>query len=189
VLREGSYDSLARMGVNNRLSSVRQVSNRSERADTSPEPLSDPGYDYRRRSNERVYEAPVTSVRAVLGSAEQRCWVEREQVDSRRGDRNVGGGIVGALIGGVIGHQIGSGRGQSVATVGGAVAGAAIGSNQGRGTVGGSDRDVRRCETTSDGTPEYWDVTYNYRNVEHRVQMTAPPGRTIYVNRNGEPRQ
>jgi hypothetical protein len=29
----------------------------------------------------------------------------------------------------------------------------------------------------------------NDRDVEHRVQMTAPPGRTILVNRDGEPRQ
>jgi uncharacterized protein YcfJ len=37
--------------------------------------------------------------------------------------------------------------------------------------------------------PEYWDVTYNFRGLEHRVQMTAPPGRTIAVNGNGVPRQ
>jgi hypothetical protein len=58
-----------------------------------PEPLPAPTYEYRRRPNERVYEAKVTSVRAVMGEP------------------------------------------------------------------------------------------------EHRVQMSAPPGRTIYVNRDGEPRQ
>jgi hypothetical protein len=31
-------------------------------------------------------------------------------------------------------------------------------------------------------------VTYLFRGVEHRAQMTSPPGRTITVNRNGEPR-
>ena len=50
-------------------------------------------------------------------------------------------------------------------------------------------RDVRRCETTMSGSPAYWDVRYKHRGIEHRVQMTAPPGRTIYVNRDGEPRQ
>ena len=76
---------------------------------TRPEPLDQPAYDYRRRTDERVFDAPVTSVHAVLGRAEQRCWVEREQVQEDRGGRNVGGGIVGALIGGIIGHQIGGG--------------------------------------------------------------------------------
>jgi uncharacterized protein YcfJ len=128
--------------------------------------LDQPGYDYRRRTDERVFDAPVTSVHAVLGRAEQRCWVEREQVQEDRGGRNVGGGIVGALIGGIIGHQIGGGSGKDIATVGGAVAGAAIGSNQGRDSGGES-----------------------IRNVEHRIQMTSAPGRTIVVNRDGEPRQ
>jgi uncharacterized protein YcfJ len=186
VLREGNYDSLKRLGVNNRLSSARRVSN-DRRYDNSPEPLPAADYAYRRRPNERVYEARVTSVRAVVGRPEQRCWMEREQVE-KRGDRNVGGAIIGGVIGGILGHQIGSGSGQDIATAGGAVAGAAIGSNAGRGRDDYS-RDVQRCETVQNGEPEYWDVRYNYRNVEHRVQMSAPPGRTIYVNRNGEPRQ
>lgn len=188
VLREGSYDSLKRMGVNNRLSSVRKVSTRSGYDNSrAPEPLAAPGYEYRRRPNERVYEARVTSVRAVMGQPEQRCWVEREQVVDK-GNRNVAGGIIGGVIGGVLGHQIGGGTGKDIATAGGAVAGAVVGSNVGRDKDVYS-RDVRRCENTQSGTPDYWDVTYDYRNVTHRVQMTAPPGRTIYVNRQGEPRQ
>jgi len=189
VLRQGSYDSLKRMGVNDRISSARRVSDQGRYDNEAPEPLAAPNYDYRRRPNERVYEARVTSVRAVVSDANQRCWLEREQVETGRGDRNVGGGIVGAIIGGVLGHQIGSGSGRDLATVGGVVAGAAIGSNQGRGGSDRYDRDVRRCETSVNADPEYWDVTYKYRGVEHRVQMTAPPGRTIYVNRKGEPRQ
>ena len=47
---------------------------------------------------------------------------------------------------------------------------------------------MRRCENVAGQTPQYWDVTYNYQGVEHRVQMTTPPGPTITVNRNGEPR-
>jgi uncharacterized protein YcfJ len=190
VLRPGSYDSLSRLGVDNRLSSVRRISDRRDNddRDQGPEPLPAPDYEYRRRPSERVYQAPVTSVHAVVGRAEQRCWVEREQVE-QGGGRNVGGGIVGALIGGVIGHQIGGGRGKELATVGGAVAGAAIGSNQGRSSSETVGRDVRHCETASSGPPEYWDVEYSFRNVDHRIQMTAPPGRSIAVNQNGEPRQ
>jgi uncharacterized protein YcfJ len=48
---------------------------------------------------------------------------------------------------------------------------------------------VRRCENTVGGTPAYWDVTYNYRGQDHQVQMSAAPGATISVNRDGEPRQ
>ncbi len=116
--------------------------------------------------------------------------MEREQVgDAGRGDRNVGGAVLGAIIGGVLGHQVGGGRGQDVATAGGAVAGAVIGSNAGRDGGGTYSRDVRRCENVANATPEYWDVTYEFRGVEHRVQMSAPPGRTISVNNQGLPRQ
>jgi uncharacterized protein YcfJ len=188
ILREGSYDSLKRMGVNNELSSARRIgSDRDRRYDDyyEPEPLPAATYEYRRRPNERVYEARVTSVRAVMGEPERRCWVEREVVE-RRGGPNVAGGIIGGVIGGVLGHQIG--KGKDIATAGGAVAGAAVGANVNRGRDD-YGRDVERCETTTSGTPEYWDVRYKYRGVEHRVQMSAAPGRTIYVNRDGEPRQ
>ncbi|MDR7093724.1 glycine zipper 2TM domain-containing protein [Hydrogenophaga laconesensis] len=142
-----------------------------------------PAVDYRRRANEPLYEAPVTSVRAVLGpDSGQRCWIEREQVESRR---SVPGAIVGGVIGGVLGHQIGGGTGRDIATVGGAVAGAAVGSNVGRGT---QTQDVQRCTNVGSNTPEYWDVSYSFRGVQHHVQLTSPPGRTILVNGNGEPR-
>ncbi len=133
VLRPGRYSSLAAMGLNDRVSSVRAVS-RSARFDDSryaPAPVAI--YDDHRRPNERLYQANVTSVRAVVGPPEQRCWVEREQVVQNSGDANVPGAIIGAVIGGILGHQVGSGRGNDVATVGGAVAGAAVGANVGRG--------------------------------------------------------
>lgn len=189
VLRKGSYDTLSRMGMNDRISSVRPVSSRGRHANVAPEPLAAPTYAYRRRSNERVFDAPVTSVRAVMGQAEQRCWVERQQVpEPSRSELNVGGAVLGAILGGVLGHQVGSGSGNDIATAGGAVAGGVIGANVGR-TGGGSERDVRRCENAASGAPQYWDVTYSFRSVEHRLQMSAPPGPTIAVNQNGEPRQ
>ncbi len=193
LLRPGSYDSLQRMGINDRISSVRPVNTAVHRDYESrdyrePEPLAEPNYEYRRRPHERIYDADVTSVRAVVGPPEKRCWVERQEVrSSERSGPNVGGAIAGAVIGGILGHQIGGGRGKDIATAGGAVAGGAIGSNVGRG--GDTyDRDVRRCETVSNETPDYWDVTYDYRGVEHHVQMSEPPGRTIAVNERGEPR-
>lgn len=186
VLREGAYGSLAGMGLNDRVSSVRRVNGHGHYID-APDPMPQADYEYRRRPNERVYEAEVTSVHAVVGESGQRCWIERSEVQDR-GPRNVAGGVVGAVIGGVIGHQFGAGRGNDAATAGGAIAGAAIGSNQGR----DSDTrtvDVQRCTTATNTTPDYWDVDYRFRDVDHRIQMTSPPGRTIIVNENGEPRQ
>ena len=190
ILRQGSYESLSGMGINDKISSVRQVNQNATYRNEEPVPLPAANYEYRQRANERVYEAPGTSVRAVVGPPEQRCWIEREQVSgSGRGDANVGGAVLGAIIGGVLGHQVGGGRGKDVATAGGAVAGGLIGANQGRGDSGSYDRDVQRCSNVASTTPAYWDVTYDYRGREHRVQMSAPPGNTIAVNRNGEPRQ
>ncbi|MCY7389038.1 MAG: glycine zipper 2TM domain-containing protein [Burkholderiales bacterium] len=188
VLRRGSYDSLSSIGMNDRISSVRPVSDRGRYQNEVPVPPPAAVYEYRQRANERVYEAPVTSVRAVLGPPEQRCWVEREQV-VERGDQNVGGAVLGAIIGGVLGHQVGGGRGKDAATAGGAVAGALIGGNSGNGNNVAYDKNVQRCRNVGSGRPAYWDVTYNYRGIEHRVQMSAPPGSTIFVNRDGVPRQ
>jgi uncharacterized protein YcfJ len=189
LLRRGAYDSLRRMGLNDRVSSVRPGEER-RRYEAMPVPLAAPNYAWRRRANERVYEVPIASVRAVVGPPEQRCWVERQQVaEPGRGEPNVGGAVVGAVIGGILGHQVGGGSGKDIATVGGAVAGAAIGANVNRDGSRVVERDVRRCETVASGPPAYWDVTYTWRGVLHRVQMSAPPGRTILVNERGEPRQ
>ena len=50
-------------------------------------------------------------------------------------------------------------------------------------------QDVRRCDNNpAQATPAYWDVTYQFRGKEHHVQMANPPGRTVTVNRAGEPR-
>ncbi len=190
ILRRGSYDSLSRIGINDRISSARPVGERARYENEAPPPLPAPTYEYRQRPGERTYEVPVTSVRAVVGPPEQRCWVEREQVvESQPGD--AGSALLGAIIGGVLGHQVGGGRGKDAATAAGAVAGAVIGSGANRGDGGAVtyDRDVQRCKNVARGRPEYWDVTYNFRGVQHRIQMSAPPGRTILVNGRGEPRQ
>jgi uncharacterized protein YcfJ len=190
VLRPGSYDSLAGMGMSDRISSVRPISQQARYEHEAPPPLPAPTYAYRQRPNERLYQANVTSVHAVVGPPEQRCWIERQQVvDDRSGGANVPGAIVGAVIGGILGHQIGGGRGQDVATAGGAVAGAAIGANAGRGSGQVYTQDVQRCASVpGSARPDFWDVTYYFRGQQHRVQMSAPPGPTITVNGKGEPR-
>ena len=191
VLRPGRYPSFNAMGINDRVSSVRVVSNNSRFDEDRYAPPTYPVYDNRRRGGEGIYEANVTSVRAVLGTPTQRCWVEREQVVQNVGGDNAGAVIAGTILGGILGHQVGGGRGKDLATVGGAIAGATLGSNLGSNGIGQQvvTQNVQRCSTTPAQTrPEYWDVTYSFRNVEHRIQMTTPPGRTISVNRAGEPR-
>lgn len=189
VLNPGRYGSLASMGMNDRISSVRAVDWNARVDDQRYAPA--PAYDSRRRNDERLFEANVTSVRAVVGPAEQRCWMEREEVAATRGEANVGGAVVGALLGGILGHQVGGGVGKDIATVGGAVAGAAIGSNVGRNNSGqpATTRDVQRCaERPSSAAPAFWDVSYNFKGIEHRIQTTTAPGPTIMVNATGEPR-
>ena len=189
VLRPGNYPSLSGMGMNNRISSVRPANRNVKYQFEAPPPAAVPVYEYRQRPNERLYQVPVTYVRAVVGPPEQRCWVERQQVQDNHGSANVPGAIIGAVIGGVLGHQVGGGRGQDIATAGGAVAGAAVGANVGRSGSSAYSQDVQRCETVANqGPPQYWDVAYSFRGLEHRVQMSAPPGPTVTVNGNGEPR-
>ena len=204
VLRPGSYASLNAMGLGDRISSLRIVAASAHVDDRryGPAPMAANGHvddgrygpelrqgdDYRRRDGERIYEAQVTSVHAVVGPAEQRCWVEHQDVQHDSG-ANVPGAIAGALIGGILGHQVGGGHGQDLATVAGAVAGGAVGANVGRDGGAHQQQDVQRCSSKhADARPAYWDVTYQFRGLEHRVQLTSAPAATISVNERGEPR-
>jgi uncharacterized protein YcfJ len=196
VLLPGQYPSLKAMGMNDRISSARPLNDRENVAasDYAPMPLVE--QDFRRGRNERVYDAQVTSARAVVGTPAQRCWIEREKVaqqPQQQSEMNVGGAALGAIIGGILGHQVGGGTGKQIATGVGALGGAAIGSQYGRNdrqsAVAPLTQDVRRCDgNAAQATPSYWDVTYQYAGIEHRVQMANQPGRTIVVNRHGEPR-
>lgn len=191
VLRPGQYPSLAAMGLNDRVSSVRAVGVSAHVDDDRYSPPPAVVYDYGRRHNERVYEANITSVRAVVEDSGQRCWIEREQVVQERSGANVPGALLGAVIGGVLGHQVGGGSGRDVATGIGVLAGAAIGGNRGRSRGGQqtTSQDVQRCSSSpGQAHPAYWDVTYDFRGVEHRMQMMSPPGATVLVNDQGEPR-
>ena len=188
VVRPGRYASLSAVGMNNSISSVRSISRDARVDDHRYAPAPAANRDYRRGQNERLYQANVTSVRAVVGTPEKRCWMEKEQVPQERRGVNVPGAVVGAVLGGILGHQIGGGRGQDIATIGGAVGGGAIGANVGRGG-GTTTQDVQRCENVANpASPDYWDVTYNFRGEEHRMQMTSAPGATVTVNAQGEPR-
>jgi uncharacterized protein YcfJ len=196
VLRPGWYPSFAAMGLNDRVTSARILAPnvRIEENRYSPAARAtraEWARDYRRRNDERLFEANVTSVRAVVGTPDRRCWIEREQVAvSERGPANVPGAVIGGIIGGILGHQVGGGSGKDIATIGGVVGGAVIGANVGRDrSPQVSTQDVQRCQTVpSSARPDYWEVTYNFRGQDHRMQMSTPPGPTITVNEKGEPR-
>ena len=66
ILRRGSYDSLAGLGLQDRISSVRPIARDGLAVMEAPEPLPAPTYDYRQRPNERLIKVPVTSVRVVI---------------------------------------------------------------------------------------------------------------------------
>ena len=220
VLIPGNYPSLTALGLNDRVSSLRAVAVNARvddrrynapppyPAQTQPSPPpytaqtqpSPPPYpaqtqpsppsEWRRRGNEKLFEANVTSARAVMGTPERRCWVEQEEVARERSNANVPGAVVGALLGGILGHQVGGGTGRDLATGVGVLGGAVVGSRVGGNKGGTTTRDVQRCDTTSNQrTPDYWDVSYRFRGVDHRVQMSHSPGDTITVNRQGEPRE
>lgn len=201
LLGPGNYPSMRDFGLNDRISSVRPIrggrdgGRYDDRHRGLPPDRDD--YAYRRRPDERLYEADVTSVRAVFDDRGRNCWTDHDYRNDygRRDKSNAGGAIAGALIGGIIGHQIGDGSGRTAATVAGAAAGAAIGSKSGRHDERGYDYDrgyergMVRCDDSGRGRPQFWDVSYEFRGVEHWVRLRYPPGRTITVNRHGEPRE
>ena len=195
VLRPGQYASLGAMGLNDRVSSVRELGRnaRPEAVREAPPPVV--AADYRRRGNERLYEARVTGSRAVYGAPEQqRCWLERSAAPEPERNSRVPGALLGAVIGGILGHQVGGGSGRDLATIGGVVAGAAVGSRIGnarndRDGNASNGREIERCRTVpGSATPSFWDVSYVYRGREHHVQLAEAPGATVTVNRQGEPR-
>ncbi len=186
VLGPGQYPSFAAMGLDNSVSSLRRSHGHPTHSYAPPPPVPPP-YPYYPKHGERLYQAEVVAVRAVVGAPEQRCWVEQQQVHSAN-NPNLGGAIIGGILGGVLGHQIGSGRGNDVATAVGAVGGAAVGANVNRGGQTYT-QNVQKCATVpGSAQPAYWDVSYVFRGVQHRAQLGFAPGPTITVNSHGEPR-
>ncbi len=189
ILQPGRCPELSSLGLNDRISSVRRADVNDRVSGNRNAPTG--AYDYRRRGGEQTFEASVTSVRAVVGTPQQRCWVEREQISPNNTNANIPAALAGAVIGGILGHQVGGGSGKDAATALGAVGGAVVGANVGRNSSGQpvQTQDVRRCDQpVAQARPDYWDVTYVFRGQEHHIQMAAPPGSTVTVNGEGEPR-
>src|SRR5215470_16774096 len=75
VLQPGQYPSLANAGLNNQVSSMRRVSGRANYGYAPPPPPAAQPYPYYARYGERLYQADVVAVRAVVGPPQQQCWV------------------------------------------------------------------------------------------------------------------
>lgn len=156
VLRPGQYPSLSAMGLNDRVSSLRSVDRDARVDDDRYAPLPMVSRDYGRRNDERLYEADIIAVRAVVDDGGRRCWVDpgqagREQDPERNGRQiNVPGAVIGAVIGGILGHQVGGGTGKNVATGVGVVAGAVVGSTVGNQVSRNRSRDEGRNDSRND---------------------------------------
>ena len=183
ILRPGRYPDLRAMGLNDRISSVRRVHREVQYDDNryAPQPL--PVYDWRRRPQEFVEAVPIESVHVIYAAPQQQCWVEQSAAPA---NARTGGAVVGGLIGGILGHQIGDRGSRDATTIAGAVGGAVIGSQLGRGAE--QPQEVTRCTSVPPQAPDHYDVSYWYHGVRHHVQTTLPPGATIVVNADGEPR-
>ena len=104
ILRRGNYPNLRGSGLEANISSIRKAGE-GRRHVNEFQAAAGEDYRYRRRASERTTEVPVTNVRAIMGDANQRCWVERQQAAP------VDPGA--AMIAGILGYQIG-GAPQSV---------------------------------------------------------------------------
>ena len=183
-LRPGNYPSLAAMGMNDSVSSVRMVPPGMPVANSGWAPNAPPAYDARPRPQEQLFQAQVIASHAVVGTPTQKCWVEQTEVRDNR--NQVGGAVIGGILGGILGHQVAHGNG---AVAAGAIGGAVLGGAIGNANSGSRTEDVQRCRDVPDsGPPQYWDTVYTFQGAEHHVQTTAPAGATITVNRFGEPR-
>ena len=110
-LRPGNYPSLAAMGMNDSISSVRMVPPGMPVASGGWAPNPPPAYDARPRPQEQLFQAQVLASHAVYGTPTQKCWVEQTEVKDER--NKVGGAVLGGILGGILGHQVANGHGAS----------------------------------------------------------------------------
>ena len=180
VLRPGRYPTLEAMGLAGGISSSRMIPGGATVAEERFAPAAWHVADYQRRTNELLYDADITSVRAVIGAQGERCWIEPGPANGEGNAGGIVGGARGAVLGGILGHQpVVVGRGMD-----------GVGMNVARDRDGQPiyTRDVRPCDKRGHGDAEYWDVRYAFRGREHQMQTASRPGPTVRVNASGEPR-
>lgn len=80
---------------------------------------------------------------------------------NQRGQKEVGGALLGAIVGGLLGSQIGGGKGQLAATAAGTLLGVFLGSEAGK-SLDRADRVYaeraaqQSLESNTSGTPSTW---------------------------------
>lgn len=167
LLRPGNYPSLRAMGLNDRVSSVRLMVSDARISDERQTPVPPP-LGWQGPHAGRSFRANVTSVRGILGAADQRCWVNPADVEQARGHLN----LPGRRHGGDNPRNNGRDDDQNRFREGSHVVA----------------RDLQRCN----GVPQvrgsdYWEVTYTFRGRQHHIQTHTMPDSTIVVDRRGAP--
>ncbi len=135
--------------------------------------------DYRRRPSELLYLVSVTATRAVWRGHEQPCWVEHQGLPFS--DR--------PSIG-IMDYQLDKDPNGL----------ARPGPSRNAGSQAENSRDpfgqpllrqeVQPCKDRPvDAAPLYWDLSYTFKGMNYRLRTLSPPGRSVFVNRYGEPRE
>lgn len=179
VLRQGRYHSLIAMGLNQRIASLRRVGLDEEVPLDRYAPAPAATRDYRRRPSELLYLASVTAARAVWRGLGQPCWVEDQ--DLPLGDR--------PSIG-IMDYQLD--KDPNGLARPGPSHGAGFQAENGRDHFGQPllRQEVPPCKDRPiDAAPLYWDLSYTFRGTSYSLQTLSPPGRSVFVNRYGEPRE
>lgn len=99
VLGPGNYPNLNGTVLDDNISSIRKAQP-NRRYDNELQAAAGNEYQFRRRASERTSEVPVTSVRAIMGPPDQRCWVDRQAAPAPADP-------AAALIAGILGFQTG----------------------------------------------------------------------------------
>lgn len=159
ILRPGSYSSLAATGLNWRISSVRPVADARVGYEAPPPAVV-------------TTPAPVVAAPTYVRPEDQRFQARVVSVRAILGapgqqqqcwmeKEKIGPlELPGAIIGGI--GDVLTGRQRQTY--------------------------FEHCDTVPTGAQlQYWDVTYEFRGIQHRAQLAAAPGPTIAVNGNGDP--
>jgi uncharacterized protein YcfJ len=110
-----------------------------------------------------------------------------------RGERDLGGTIIGGIAGGLLGSQIGKGNGKTAAAAVGAVTGAVVGdkiANDGNNNNRRYDDDddrrprthtVQRCHEVEEEREEIrgYDVKYKFNGTVRSIRMSRDPGSKV----------
>lgn len=111
--------------------------------------------------------------------------------ESRRGERDMSGTIIGGIAGGLLGSQVGKGNGKTAAAAVGAVTGAVVGdriANDGGREDSYESRQprtriVQRCREVEDEREEIrgYDVKYKFNGIVRTIRMNHNPGSKLRV--------